>query len=118
MAWRFYRRVSLIPGLRANLSKSGVSLSIGHRGLWYTLGPHRRRVTVGLPGSGLYWTKSERYPPHPAPHAGHRAAAERLRSVEPIPPADPPHAGHRLLFAIAVFAALVAIYAAVVQAVH
>jgi len=28
-----YRRVSLLPGLRVNLSKSGASLSIGRRGI-------------------------------------------------------------------------------------
>jgi len=73
MVLRFYRRVSLIPGLRVNLSRSGASLSIGHRGLWYTIGHHRRRVTVGLPGTGLYWT--EKIPEHAAPpHAGNQAA--------------------------------------------
>ena len=41
MPLRFTRRVSLIPGLRANFSKSGVSLSIGHRG------PHGRRGSAG-----------------------------------------------------------------------
>ena len=41
----------------ANFSKSGVSLSIGHRGIWYTVGPHGRRATLGLPGTGLYWTE-------------------------------------------------------------
>ena len=32
MPLRFTRRFSLVPGLRVNLSKSGVSASIGHRG--------------------------------------------------------------------------------------
>ena len=82
---RFYRRVSLIPGLRLNASRGGLSLSIGHRGLWYTIGPHRhRRVTLGLPGSGL-WT-------------------------ETIPPARAPRAGHRIAFAVLVIAVLVAVY--------
>jgi hypothetical protein len=35
------------------LNKSGASLSIGHRGFWYTVGPRGRRATVGLPGSGV-----------------------------------------------------------------
>ena len=59
MTIRFYRRVSLIPGLRLNASRSGLSLSIGHRGAWYTVGPRGRRATVGLPGSGLYWTDTK-----------------------------------------------------------
>jgi Protein of unknown function (DUF4236) len=73
MTLRFQRRVSLIPWLLLNASRGGVSLSIGHRGAWYTIGPHgRRRVTLGLPGTGLFWT--ENYPPARAPHAGHRLA--------------------------------------------
>jgi hypothetical protein len=72
MGLRFSRRISIIPGLRVNVSRSGPSLSIGHRGGWMTFGPRGRRVTLGLPGTGLYWT--ERIPPAPAPHAGHRAA--------------------------------------------
>ena len=34
MRFHFTRRLSLVPGLRLNLSKSGASLSIGHGGLW------------------------------------------------------------------------------------
>jgi len=72
MAWRLYRRVRIIPGLRVNLSRSGPSLSIGHRGAWYTVGPRGRRVTLGLPGSGLYWTEKVS---QAAPlRAGHRSA--------------------------------------------
>jgi len=55
-----------------NLSKSGASLSVGHRGAWYTVGPRGRRATLGLPGTGVYWT--ERVPPAAPPHGGHRLA--------------------------------------------
>ena len=70
MSLRFTRRVSILPGL-VNLSKSGASVSIGHRSLWWTIGSRGQRVTAGLPGSGLFW--SQRIPPAPAPHAGHQA---------------------------------------------
>ena len=53
-----------------NLGKSGASLSIGHRGLWHTIGHHRRRVPLGLPETGLYWTETA--PPAPQVHAGHK----------------------------------------------
>jgi uncharacterized protein DUF4236 len=69
---RFFRRVTLLPGLRLNLSKSGASVSIGHRGAWYTVGPRGRRATLGIPGTGIYWT--EEIPPSARPHAGHRSA--------------------------------------------
>jgi len=57
MGLRFTRRVSLFPGLRVNFSKSGASLSVGHKAVWYTVGPRGRRVTLGLPGTGLYWNR-------------------------------------------------------------
>jgi hypothetical protein len=72
MGLRFWRRVRIIPGLRLNASRSGLSLSVGHRGAWYTVGPNGRRVSLGLPGSGLFWT--ERIPPHRPVHHGHRFA--------------------------------------------
>ena len=72
MTLRFYRRVSLVPGLRVNLSKGGASLSIGHRGAWYTVGPRGRRVSVGLPGTGLFWTATA--PPGPPIRHHHRLA--------------------------------------------
>lgn len=35
-------------------------MSFGVRGAHYTVGPRGRRVTVGLPGTGLYYTQHER----------------------------------------------------------
>lgn len=32
MAFRFQRRIKIAPGLRLNISKSGVSVSAGHAG--------------------------------------------------------------------------------------
>lgn len=57
MGLRFFRRVNLIPGLRLNFSRSGISASLGHRGFWYTIGRRNRRVTLGLPGTGLFYTQ-------------------------------------------------------------
>ena len=68
MPLRFYRRVRLWPGLRVNFSKSGASLSVGTRGAWYTFGPRGQRVSLGLPGTGLYWV--EHIPP--GAHVQHR----------------------------------------------
>jgi hypothetical protein len=58
--------------MRVNLNRRSVSLSIGHRGAWYTIGPRGSRASLGLPGTGLYAV--ETYPPAAAPHAGHRGA--------------------------------------------
>lgn len=72
MALRFSRRASLIPGLRLNLSKSGPSVSVGHRGAWCTVGPRGQRATTASLGRGIYWT--EKVPPAAAPHIGHQLA--------------------------------------------
>lgn len=58
MGWRFFRRLRIAPGLWLNLSRGGVSLSAGVRGLRATVGRDRNRLTVGLPGTGLSFTKS------------------------------------------------------------
>ena len=57
MSLRLWRRKQLFPGLRMNLSKSCVSVSVGRRGAWYTAGRRGQRVTVGAPGTGLFWTE-------------------------------------------------------------
>jgi len=59
MGFRFTRRINVVPGLRCNLSKSGVSVGIGGRGHWFTVGPRGTRTTFGLPGTGLYYTTTK-----------------------------------------------------------
>jgi hypothetical protein len=53
---RLRRTMRLAPGVRINLSKSGLSTSFGPRGLHYTVGHGRRRATIGIPGSGVSYT--------------------------------------------------------------
>jgi hypothetical protein len=66
MPLRFYRRFRAGP-FRLNVSKSGISGSIGGKGAWYTAGHGRERVSVGLPGSGLFWYRQRRLPQMAAP---------------------------------------------------
>jgi len=59
MSWRFFRRLTLIPGVTLNFSKSGASLSVGPRGAKITVGGARgTRATVGLPGTGIHYTET------------------------------------------------------------
>lgn len=55
MGFHFRRRLRVMPGLWLNLSKSGVSTSIGRRGLTLNLSRKGARPTVGIPGTGLSW---------------------------------------------------------------
>jgi Protein of unknown function (DUF4236) len=59
--FRFYRRARIFPGLSVNLSKSGPSLTVGVRGAHMTFGRGGMRRTVGIPGSGLYYTSYKGY---------------------------------------------------------
>ena len=60
MSFRFWRRVRLAPGVTLNLSKSTASVSFGPRGAKYTISPRGNRSTVGLPGTGLFYTVHDR----------------------------------------------------------
>lgn len=55
MGIRFRRRIKLAPGLRLNLSGSGLSLSAGPRGTSMTFGGRRGTyMNTGISGTGLY----------------------------------------------------------------
>ncbi|HWG53154.1 MAG TPA: DUF4236 domain-containing protein [Gemmatimonadaceae bacterium] len=54
--FRFYRRARIFPGLSLNISKSGPSVTMGMKGFHWTVGPRGVRRTIGLPGTGLYYT--------------------------------------------------------------
>jgi hypothetical protein len=56
MGFRFRRSIKILPGIRLNIGKRGVSTSIGVRGAHVTLGHGQVRETVGLPGTGLSYT--------------------------------------------------------------
>jgi hypothetical protein len=53
----FKRSWGVLPGVRLNLGMKSGSVSFGARGFHYTVGTRGQRVTVGLPGTGLYWTQ-------------------------------------------------------------
>jgi hypothetical protein len=67
--FRFYRRMSIFPGLSINLSKSGPSLTVGMRGAHVTVGGSGIRKTVGIPGTGIYYTSHSGY--HSGAHSAH-----------------------------------------------
>jgi Protein of unknown function (DUF4236) len=59
---RIWRRFRILPGVTANVSKRGLSsFSFGRRGFHLTLGRKGRRITVGVPASGIFYTIYEPY---------------------------------------------------------
>ena len=53
MGWSFRKSIKIAPGVRINLSKSGVSTSIGGKGFTYNT---RGRLTTSIPGTGIRYT--------------------------------------------------------------
>lgn len=56
MGLRFHRRIKLFPGVWFNLSKSGISPSIGGKGLTVNFKDGRTKTTISLPGTGLSYS--------------------------------------------------------------
>lgn len=57
MGLRFNRRMKILPGVRLNFSKSGISWSFGTKGSWVTFGKNGTRTTFGIPGTGISYTE-------------------------------------------------------------
>ena len=57
---RFRRSFKIAPGVRINLSKTGVSTSIGRPGATVNIRDDRVRETVGIPGTGLSYREEQR----------------------------------------------------------
>ncbi|MCS5969721.1 DUF4236 domain-containing protein [Klebsiella variicola subsp. variicola] len=53
MGFRFRKSISIIPGVRVNLSNGTPSLSIGPRGASLSVGKNGTFANLGLPGTGL-----------------------------------------------------------------
>jgi len=58
MGLRFRKRIKIIPGIWLNLSKSGVSTSIGGKGVTVNLKGDKTKTTVGIPGTGLSYSNT------------------------------------------------------------
>jgi hypothetical protein len=79
MGLRFHRSIKLVPGVRLNAGKRGISTSIAARGADLTFGKSGTRTTVGLPGSGYSYTHFDK------PHQ--RRSVSPIRQLHPeIPP--------------------------------
>ena len=60
MGLRFRKSITLCKGVRVNFGKTGASLSVGGKGYRKTFHTSGKVTTsVGLPGTGIYWTETE-----------------------------------------------------------
>lgn len=80
MGWRFRRSFRVIPGVRLNLSRSGLSASIGAAPFTVNIGPHGLMNTLSVPGTGISYRA----------HVGTSQVSHPEPSAPPPPSALPP----------------------------
>jgi hypothetical protein len=91
MGLRFRQSFKLFPGVRLNLSKSGISASFGAPGATLNIAPRRLRSTVGIPGTGLsYQTQHSFSSKRESPPK--RPRSDRAPAFNPNPNPSPPPA--------------------------
>jgi hypothetical protein len=82
MGLRFHRAIRLLPGLRLNLGKTGVSVSLGRPGATVNFSRRGTRSTIGLPGTGLSYSTFK-----PAAKASAAAESPPRPTPDPLPSA-------------------------------
>lgn len=77
---RFRRTLHVLPGVHLNISKHGISTTVGARGAHLTFNRYGVRQAVGLPGTGLsevgYLVGGHHTGEHSEAHGGRLTAAE------------------------------------------
>lgn len=59
MSIRFRKSINLGGGLKLNFNKKSAGLSFGGKGARFSMNSDGRKTTsIGIPGTGIYWTKS------------------------------------------------------------
>ena len=65
MGLRFRKSIKIFPGIRINLSKSGISTSVGVPGATVNIKSNKTTATAGLPGTGVSYRSSSQIPEPP-----------------------------------------------------
>jgi tetratricopeptide (TPR) repeat protein len=83
MPFRFRKSIKVMPGVRMTVSKSGIGASVGGRGARYSVhSSGRRTASVGIPGTGLGYTKTT--------SGGAKKSAPSTAPAQEVPPAPKP----------------------------
>ena len=54
MGWRFRKYITILPGVRLNISKSGISFTFGTKGASVNVAKDGAYLNTSIPGTGLY----------------------------------------------------------------
>ena len=92
MGFRFRKSVKIAPGVRLNIGKKSVGISAGVKGARVSVNSSgRKTTTVGLPGTGLSYSKTEKIGGSKTKAASTSASNEPLDTITrpDLPPAQP-----------------------------
>lgn len=92
MGFRFRKSFKIAPGVRVNVGKKSVGISAGVKGARVSVNSSgRKTTTVGLPGTGLSYSKTEKIGGSKTKAASTSASAEPLDTITrpDLPPAQP-----------------------------
>ena len=81
MAFRFQKRIKILPGVRLNISKTGAIWTVGRRGASVTTRDGKLTGNLGVPGTGMSYRKRLDLP----------ATADRASESPAANPSDTPH---------------------------
>ena len=89
MGFRFRKSVKIAPGVRLNIGKKSVGISAGVKGARVSVNSSgRKTTTVGIPGTGLSYQRTEKIGGHAATDKHDQTAPEYTPTVD-LPPIDP-----------------------------
>lgn len=89
MGFRFRKSFKIAPGVRVNVGKKSVGISAGVKGARVSVNSKgRKTTTVGIPGTGLSYQKTEKIGGHAATDKHDQTAPEYTPTVD-LPPIDP-----------------------------
>lgn len=60
MGFSYRKRISILPGVKVNISKSGVSTSIGGNGYTANISKRGIKQTLSIPGTGISYSKNHK----------------------------------------------------------
>lgn len=89
MGFRFRKSFKIAPGVRLNIGKKSVGISAGVKGARVSVNSSgRKTTTVGLPGTGLSYSKTEKIGGRKT--TTRSASANNVQPIRPdLPPAQP-----------------------------
>lgn len=89
MGFRFRKSFKIAPGVRVNVGKKSIGISAGVKGARVSVNSSgRKTTTVGIPGTGLSYQKTEKIGGHAATDKHDQTTPEYTPTVD-LPPIDP-----------------------------